>query len=181
MLRVRLVIGNRSLNGAGEWFILCCFTLSYHSILRPEQRLHHRRRSSVRPQPRCATAGGIGAPARFVRSGGTPGVHWPASDYWRGPGDAAQDHPRVVEPGPCGGLAGQAEFSEWCQRPSDWGKGITAASGVPNEQDQVLAFKVRPQFTAEFHCERQSRRAACLPITPMRLRFSAPIAWEQAR
>jgi alpha-2-macroglobulin len=62
-----------------------------------------------------------------------------------------------------------------------WGKGITAASGVPNEQDQVLAFKVRPQFTAEFHCERQSRRAACLPITPMRMRLSAPIAWEQAR
>ena len=62
-----------------------------------------------------------------------------------------------------------------------WGKGVTSDSGLTNEQDQVLSFKVRHQFNAEFHCERQSRRAACLPITPMSLRFSAPIAWEQAR
>ncbi len=34
---------------------------------------------------------------------------------------------------------------------------------------------------AEFHCERENRQAGCLPFTPMRLRFSAPIAWEQAR
>jgi alpha-2-macroglobulin len=62
-----------------------------------------------------------------------------------------------------------------------WGKGVTAESGVTNEQDQVLSFKVRQPFLAEFHCERLSRRAACLPITPMTLRFSAAVAWEQAR
>jgi uncharacterized protein YfaS (alpha-2-macroglobulin family) len=62
-----------------------------------------------------------------------------------------------------------------------WGKGVASDSGVTNEQDQVLPFKVRPPFLAEFHCERQSRRAACLPITPMSLRFSASVAWEQAR
>jgi len=62
-----------------------------------------------------------------------------------------------------------------------WGKGVTAESGVANEQDQVLSFKVRPPFLAEFHCERQSRRFACLPITPMSLRFSASVAWEQAQ
>ncbi len=62
-----------------------------------------------------------------------------------------------------------------------WGKGVTAESGVANEQDQVLSFKVRQPFQAEFRCERQSRRAACLPITPMSLRFSASVAWEQAQ
>ena len=62
-----------------------------------------------------------------------------------------------------------------------WGKGVAAESGVANEQDQVLSFKVRQPFLVEFHCERQSRRAACLPITPMSLRFSASVAWEQAQ
>ncbi|MGH8065828.1 MAG: alpha-2-macroglobulin family protein [Candidatus Entotheonellia bacterium] len=62
-----------------------------------------------------------------------------------------------------------------------WGKGVTAESGITNEQDQVLSFKVRQPFLAEFHCERLSRRAACLPITPMTLRFSTAVAWEQAR
>ena len=62
-----------------------------------------------------------------------------------------------------------------------WGKGVAAESGVANEQDQVLSFKVRQPFLAEFHCERQNRRAACLPIAPMSLRFSASVAWEQAQ
>ncbi len=62
-----------------------------------------------------------------------------------------------------------------------WGKGVTAESGMASEQDQVIAFKVRQPFLAEFHCERQSQHAACLPITPMYLRFSAAVAWEQAR
>jgi alpha-2-macroglobulin len=62
-----------------------------------------------------------------------------------------------------------------------WGKGVIAESGLANAQDQVLSFKVRQPFLAEFHCERQSRRAACLPITPMSLRFSASVSWEQAQ
>jgi uncharacterized protein YfaS (alpha-2-macroglobulin family) len=62
-----------------------------------------------------------------------------------------------------------------------WGKGISALSGVAIEQDQILSFKVRDAFTAEFHCQRLSRQGACLPITPMHLRFSNAVAWEQAR
>jgi hypothetical protein len=62
-----------------------------------------------------------------------------------------------------------------------WGHGVTSAIEVANEQDQILSFKVRKPFTAEFHCERQSRRTACLPITPMGLQFSASLPWEQAR
>ena len=62
-----------------------------------------------------------------------------------------------------------------------WGEGIAAASGVATGQDQVLEFQTRPAFTAELRCERVNARADCIPLTPMRLRFSAPVSWEQAQ
>jgi uncharacterized protein YfaS (alpha-2-macroglobulin family) len=61
-----------------------------------------------------------------------------------------------------------------------WGKGVASQSGVPTEQDQVLSFKTRDPFTATFSCERENRQAGCIPVTPMTLRFSAPVVWEQA-
>ncbi len=61
-----------------------------------------------------------------------------------------------------------------------WGKGVTSTSGVRTEQDQTFAFQVRKPFTAQFTCERENPRAGCIPVTPMRLTFSAPIAWELA-
>jgi hypothetical protein len=61
-----------------------------------------------------------------------------------------------------------------------WGKGVTSTSGVPTEQDQTFAFQVRKPFTAQFTCERENPRAGCIPVTPMRLTFSASIAWELA-
>ena len=62
-----------------------------------------------------------------------------------------------------------------------WGKGVTAQTGVQTDQDQVLHFKTRGPFMARFSCERENRQAACIPVTPMVLEFSAPIAWERAR
>ncbi len=62
-----------------------------------------------------------------------------------------------------------------------WGKGVTSQTGVPIEQDQSLHFKVRGPFTARFSCERENRQAGCIPVTPMIVEFSAPVAWEQAR
>lgn len=61
-----------------------------------------------------------------------------------------------------------------------WGKGIATQSGVANEQDQTLAFKTRDPFTARFSCEREHRDAGCIPVTPMRIRFSAAVASKQA-
>jgi alpha-2-macroglobulin len=300
MLRVRLLVGNRSLNGAGEWFILCCFILGCLVLGLASSAIDAAKPASV-PQvhqftPQGTVKGVRQASARFSDSMvpiGDPrslvdpfeidcpedGVgRWIDSRTWvydfgrdlpggircrfqLRPGLATQagnpvtgqttfafttggpsiqtavpsqdstiaedqafvlglDAPPMVEsllqhasftvaglPERIGLrlITGEARetllrtITGWSSRahvvvlqarqnfPSGanvrliWGKGITAASGVANEQDQVLGFKVRPQFTAEFHCERQSRRAACLPITPMRLRFSAPIAWEQAR
>jgi len=62
-----------------------------------------------------------------------------------------------------------------------WGKGITSQSGVSTSQDQALAYKVRDTFQARFTCDRVHKDAQCLPILPMRLAFSAPIARATAQ
>jgi uncharacterized protein YfaS (alpha-2-macroglobulin family) len=77
-----------------------------------------------------------------------------------------------------------------CQRPLPngaavrvvWGKGIAAAANpkVVTSIEQRLRFTVRAPFTAEFSCERERANAPCLPIRPMSLRFSTPIARELA-
>lgn len=76
-----------------------------------------------------------------------------------------------------------------CQRPFPneasvklvWGAGIESLSGIPTSQPQQLAYKVRPAFSAEFHCERVNKDAQCIPVLPMNLGFSAPIKLEDAR
>jgi uncharacterized protein YfaS (alpha-2-macroglobulin family) len=77
-----------------------------------------------------------------------------------------------------------------CQRPLPsgvalrvvWGRGIAAAANpkVATSVEQRLRFSVRAPFTAEFSCERERANAPCLPIRPMSLRFSTPIARELA-
>jgi uncharacterized protein YfaS (alpha-2-macroglobulin family) len=59
-----------------------------------------------------------------------------------------------------------------------WGKGIRATSGVATAQDQVLRFKTRPAFTARLQCQRVNAQAACLPMLPMKLSFTAPVKAE---
>jgi len=56
-----------------------------------------------------------------------------------------------------------------------WSKGIVSESGVPTNQDQVLAYEVRDTFQARFTCDRVNKDAQCLPILPMRLAFTAPV------
>ncbi|MEO6030888.1 MAG: MG2 domain-containing protein, partial [Burkholderiaceae bacterium] len=73
-----------------------------------------------------------------------------------------------------------------CQRPLPsgaevhlvWGRGIAAAANpkVATRIEQRQHFTVRAAFTAEFRCERERANAPCLPVRPMRLRFSAPVA-----
>src|SRR5882672_9196929 len=57
-----------------------------------------------------------------------------------------------------------------------WGKGVVSASGVATSQDQTIAYRVRDIFQARFTCDRVSKDAQCLPIMPMRLSFTAPVA-----
>ncbi len=61
-----------------------------------------------------------------------------------------------------------------------WGKGVRSKSGVSTENDQVLPFKARPAFTASFRCPRENPQAGCVPILPMNLIFSAPVARARA-
>ncbi|HZV93371.1 MAG TPA: MG2 domain-containing protein, partial [Caldimonas sp.] len=59
-----------------------------------------------------------------------------------------------------------------------WGKGIAAAANpaVVTTIEQRFRYHVRPAFTADFTCERENASAPCLPIRPMSVRFSAPVA-----
>ncbi|MGB8433000.1 MAG: MG2 domain-containing protein, partial [Burkholderiales bacterium] len=61
-----------------------------------------------------------------------------------------------------------------------WGRGVTSASGVATSHDQGLAFQVRDAFMAQFNCTRVNARAPCVPVLPMHLSFSAPIARDTA-
>ncbi len=62
-----------------------------------------------------------------------------------------------------------------------WGKEVASKSGVTNLQDQVLPFETRSPFLATFHCSRENPQADCLPISPMRISFSGPVLWAEAR
>lgn len=59
-----------------------------------------------------------------------------------------------------------------------WGQGIRSASGVATAEDQVLAFKTRPAFSARLQCQRVNAQADCLPMLPIRLSFSAQVKAE---
>ncbi len=56
-----------------------------------------------------------------------------------------------------------------------WGSGVQSPSGVATEQDQALPFVTRGAFIATFHCQRENPKAACIPISPMLIDFSAPV------
>jgi len=61
-----------------------------------------------------------------------------------------------------------------------WGKGVATPGGVENKVDKRFTFRVRAPFTAEFSCERENAQAACLPIRPLTVTFSAPVPRKQA-
>ena len=61
-----------------------------------------------------------------------------------------------------------------------WGRGIAATTGVATTAAHSLAFKVRPTFRASFSCSRVNKDAQCMPILPLSLSFSAPIAKADA-
>ena len=78
-------------------------------------------------------------------------------------------------------LQAKQRFPHGAQVRLVWGAGISSTSGIATEQDQTLVFKTRKAFRATFHCERVNKKAGCLPVKPMEVGFSAPVAWDQAR
>ncbi|RRD57645.1 alpha-2-macroglobulin [Comamonadaceae bacterium OH2545_COT-014] len=83
--------------------------------------------------------------------------------------------------------AAQAQPQQWlalqCQRrftPGTqvrlvYGTGVATPSGLINRVEKRFAFTVREPFNAEMSCERENAQAACMPIRPVTLRFSAPV------
>jgi len=59
-----------------------------------------------------------------------------------------------------------------------WGAGIATPSGQTNPADQRIEFKVRDHFAARLRCQRENAKAGCIPLTPIRLDFTAPVARE---
>ena len=57
-----------------------------------------------------------------------------------------------------------------------WGQGIATPSGQANPADQRLEFQVRDHFVARLRCERENAKTGCMPLLPLRLDFSAPVA-----
>ncbi|HMK43520.1 MAG TPA: MG2 domain-containing protein [Dissulfurispiraceae bacterium] len=61
-----------------------------------------------------------------------------------------------------------------------WGKGVATTSGGVTVTDQVVPFRVRKAFTAQFSCTREKKGSGCIPMLPMEIRFSAPVARASA-
>lgn len=62
----------------------------------------------------------------------------------------------------------------------DWGAGIETPDGLRVRTAQSLAYEVRPEFRADFRCQRARPDAKCIPVLGMRLVFTAPVARELA-
>src|SRR5436190_3028088 len=60
------------------------------------------------------------------------------------------------------------------------GESVSTKSGIKRGTPQRLAYSVREPFRVKFSCERANKDAACLPVTPMRLEFSAPVVRDKA-
>lgn len=61
-----------------------------------------------------------------------------------------------------------------------WGRGVASKSGVVTTKDQVLSYRARGPFTARFRCMKEKPQGGCIPLSPMRLIFSAPISKKDA-
>jgi len=61
-----------------------------------------------------------------------------------------------------------------------WGAGIATPSGIATDNDQSLAFRVRPAFTVRIECSRTNADAGCLPMHPVHVVFGAPVPRETA-
>jgi uncharacterized protein YfaS (alpha-2-macroglobulin family) len=61
-----------------------------------------------------------------------------------------------------------------------WGKGIATDSGIATSEDQKLAFRIRPAFTAQVSCTRSNAHAGCIPLLPITVSFTSPVPRTKA-
>ncbi len=60
------------------------------------------------------------------------------------------------------------------------GTGLTTPKGIVTRVEKRFDYTVRNAFRAEMTCERENAQAACLPIRPVTLVFSAPVPRNMA-
>ncbi|MGQ3170636.1 MAG: alpha-2-macroglobulin family protein [Methylophilus sp.] len=61
-----------------------------------------------------------------------------------------------------------------------WDKGITSTSGIASSRVQSLQFAVREAFKVSVNCTRTNPKAGCVPVLPITVSFTAPVARELA-
>ncbi len=61
-----------------------------------------------------------------------------------------------------------------------WGRGIRSKSGMATTNDKVISYRARGPFTVKFRCMKEKPQSGCIPLSPMRLAFSAPISLKDA-
>lgn len=77
-------------------------------------------------------------------------------------------------------LQARQRFPAGAQVTLQWGPGIATPSGVETAEPQRFQFRVRPAFSARIQCARERPKADCVPISPVRMVFSSPVAWTAA-
>ncbi len=58
-----------------------------------------------------------------------------------------------------------------------WGPGVST-NGVATAEPQRFPYRTKAPLTLQIHCERERPEAGCLPLRPIVLRFSEPVAVE---
>ncbi|MFD1122430.1 alpha-2-macroglobulin [Methylophilus flavus] len=61
-----------------------------------------------------------------------------------------------------------------------WEKGIASTSGIATSQNQSLQFGVREAFKVSVSCTRTNPKAGCVPVLPITVQFTAPVARDLA-
>lgn len=61
-----------------------------------------------------------------------------------------------------------------------FGAGLASQEGLATVKEQVLEWTVRSPFRVSYACQRLTKEGACLPITDLSVRFTAPIARARA-
>nr|WP_245638589.1 MG2 domain-containing protein [Hydrogenophaga palleronii] len=127
--------------------------------------------ASVQSRVWCAVEGlGERVPVRLIE--GRERTELLKANGWEQP--AAKEPLRYVT------LACNRRFTPDSKVAIVFGQGVATPSGVPNAVERRLEFQVREAFTVGFSCERENAQAACLPIRPMTLNFSAPVTRKLA-
>ena len=95
--------------------------------------------------------------------------------------DLLKQFARKIEPERVTTVQCQQRLSNDAAVKLTWGAGIATPSGVVTTADQQFKFKVREAFNATFSCERENANAACAPILPVQLVFTAPVSRKLAQ